>query len=134
MALVWGVNSMLVRPWGLVICIEFSKSRPDNDVAATGREVAFLDVKYHIIDMASVLLTAEARMAFDALRPPMRGRVAAMIERLANWPHVSGAKPLRGEMAGSCRVRTGDYRLVFCVRMDVVTVTRIALRRDVYED
>ena len=84
--------------------------------------------------MASVLLTSEARAAFDDLRPPIRGRIAAVIERLADWPNVSGAKPLRGEMAGSYRVRIGDYRLVFRVRMDVLTVTRIALRRDVYEE
>jgi mRNA interferase RelE/StbE len=84
--------------------------------------------------MARVRLTSEARAAFDALRPPIRGRVGALIERLANWPAVSGAKPLRGEMAGSYRVRTGDYRVVFQVRMDVVAVTRIALRRDVYEE
>jgi len=84
--------------------------------------------------MARVVLTSEARAAFDALRPPVRGRVAAVIERLAKWPAVSGAKPLRGEMAGSFRVRTGDYRLVFRVHLDVVTITRIALRRDVYED
>ncbi len=84
--------------------------------------------------MASVLLTFEARAAFDALRPPIRGRVAALLERLADWPAVSGAKPMRGEMTGSYRIRTGDYRLVFRAHLDVVTVTRIALRRDVYEE
>jgi mRNA interferase RelE/StbE len=84
--------------------------------------------------MATVILTADARHDFDTLRPPIRGRVAAVIERLADWPAVSGAKPLRGEMAGYYRVRTGDYRLVFHVRLDVVIVTRISLRRDVYED
>ena len=84
--------------------------------------------------MATVILTAEARRAFDKLRPPMRGRVAAVFERLADWPRVSGAKPLTGELSGSFRVRTGDHRVVFSVKGEAVIITRIAIRRDVYED
>ena len=84
--------------------------------------------------MSAVILTSESRQQFDELRPPMRGRVAAVLERLAAWPRVSGVKSLRGALAGSFRVRTGDYRVVFRPERDVVVVTRISLRRDVYED
>jgi len=84
--------------------------------------------------MATVILTEQARLDFDALRPPMRGRVAAVIERLARWPVVSGAKPLRGAMAGDFRVRSGDYRVTFRPVGGNVQVLRIALRRDIYED
>ena len=84
--------------------------------------------------MASVFLTSEARLQFDELRPPMRGRIAAVFERLADWPRVSGAKPLRGSLTGHYRARTGDYHVVFRPEGDRVMVVRISLRRDVYED
>ena len=57
-----------------------------------------------------------------------------VLERLARWPEVSGVKPLRGEMSGTYRIRTGDYRVAFRAHADVVTVLRIGIRRDVYED
>ncbi len=84
--------------------------------------------------MATVLLTPTARVEFDALHPPIRGRVAAVIERLAHWPQVSGAKPLRGALKGSFRLRTGEYRVIFRLNGDTVMVTGIDLRRDIYED
>jgi mRNA-degrading endonuclease RelE of RelBE toxin-antitoxin system len=46
---------------------------------------------------------------------PIKIRVLRLIERLKDWPAVSGAKPLRGKLAGHFRLRTGDYRLQFCV-------------------
>jgi hypothetical protein len=42
-------------------------------------------------------------------------RVYELIERLKNWPNVSGAKALRGKLAGKYRIRTGDYRILFHV-------------------
>jgi hypothetical protein len=41
--------------------------------------------------------------------------VLTLLERLENWPAVSGAKPLTGPMAGRYRLRTGDYRVQFRV-------------------
>jgi len=38
-----------------------------------------------------------------------------LITRLRLWPNVSGVKHLRGDLAGRCRLRTGDYRLQFHV-------------------
>jgi hypothetical protein len=38
-----------------------------------------------------------------------------LIERLRGWPRVSGAKALRGTLAGNYRLRTGDFRLQFRV-------------------
>ena len=40
-------------------------------------------------------------------------RVQEIVERLANWPNVSGAKPLKGNLSGHYRIRTGDYRVQF---------------------
>ena len=46
--------------------------------------------------MAAVVITAAAQAEFDAIPLPIRARVLGVIARLANWPNVSGAKPLRG--------------------------------------
>ena len=80
-----------------------------------------------------VELTAEAKKNFRQLPVSIRARVLKVFERLQEWPAVSGAKPLRGDMAGHYRIRTGDWRIVFEVK-DNVIVVRFAHRRDVYED
>jgi mRNA-degrading endonuclease RelE of RelBE toxin-antitoxin system len=55
-----------------------------------------------------------------------------VIARLTQWPNVSGAKPLRHDLKGAYRIRTGDFRVVFIVKGNIVVITRIDNRRDVY--
>jgi mRNA-degrading endonuclease RelE of RelBE toxin-antitoxin system len=57
-----------------------------------------------------------------------------MVERLRNWPSVSGVRPLRGELAGHYRMRTGDYRMQFQVRADEVLVEKVGHRDGFYDD
>ncbi len=89
------------------------------------------------IDMASVVLSPDARRQLDELPFKMHARVHAVLERLAKWPDISGAKPLRGELAGQFRLRTGDYRVQFSVSgkgaIASVRVTRIGHRDGFYE-
>ena len=63
----------------------------------------------------------------------MLRRVNDVLERLQKWPTVSGAKPMRGALVGSFRIRTGDWRVVFHPRGDAIIVTAIDNRRDVHE-
>ncbi|VTR78664.1 type II toxin-antitoxin system RelE family toxin [Cellulomonas hominis] len=67
------------------------------------------------------------------LDPPARARVAAAVELLAESPRPPGAKKLVGG-DGEWRVRTGDYRVVYAIHDDVLTVlvVRVAHRREVY--
>ena len=65
--------------------------------------------------MAKVTLTREAAEGLEGLPLVIHSRVVSLLERLANWPAVSGAKPLTGPLAGRYRLRTGDYRLQFRV-------------------
>ena len=60
-------------------------------------------------------------------------RVQAAIELLADEPRPAGAKKLvRGD--GEWRVRTGDYRVVYEIRDQVLLVLVLAVghRREVY--
>jgi mRNA-degrading endonuclease RelE of RelBE toxin-antitoxin system len=85
--------------------------------------------------MAAVVLTATAREGLDALPMRIHGRVLNILERLTGWPDVSGARPLRGNLKGRFRVRTGNYRVQFYFREpDTVVVEKIGHRDGFYED
>lgn len=83
--------------------------------------------------MAKVLLTREAAQGLEDLPPTIHSRVLSLLERLANWPAVSGAKPLTGPLAGRYRLRTGDYRVQFRVERQTVVVEKIGHRDRFYE-
>jgi mRNA-degrading endonuclease RelE of RelBE toxin-antitoxin system len=83
--------------------------------------------------MADVELIPEAQQQATELPKTIRARLYKALERLANWPEVSGAKPLTGRLAGRYRLRTGDYRTQFYVTGDVVTVEKIGHRRRFYD-
>ena len=82
--------------------------------------------------MAIVDVTPEAAAQLERLDNPIHARVLKLLVRLEQWPDVSGAKPLRGELAGQYRLRTGDYRVQFRVALDVVTVEKIGHRDGFY--
>jgi len=82
----------------------------------------------------NVAVTPTAADEFAALPRTVQVRVMGLFERLQSWPEVSGAKPLRGELAGRYRLRTGDYRLQFHVAGDQVIVEKIGHRDDFYDE
>ena len=84
--------------------------------------------------MATVRLTAEAQEQVDGLPVVIQARVWTVIQRLADWPDVSGAKPLRKQLAGQYRVRTGDYRVQFKPVGDTVVVNRVGHRDGFYDE
>lgn len=84
--------------------------------------------------MANVELTPDAARQKDQLPRVIKVRIVKLIERLKDWPHVSGAKPLSGELAGHWRMRTGDYRLQFHVEGESVVIEKVGHRDGFYED
>jgi len=56
-----------------------------------------------------------------------------ILERLARWPDVSGARALSGKLAGRWRMRTGDYRIQFHVEGQRIIVERIGHRDRFYD-
>ena len=81
----------------------------------------------------AVQLAKDAQADYDDLPATIQARVNAVFERLAQWPNVSGAKPLRGDWAGHYRIRTGDWRVLFRLVSPVLLVVRIKHRSEVYE-
>jgi mRNA-degrading endonuclease RelE of RelBE toxin-antitoxin system len=87
--------------------------------------------------MADVEITPDALAELAEVPRPIQRRIRDVFVRLTHWPTVSGVKSLRGDLAGSYRIRTGDYRVVFRVTErldagDLVTVWKIGYRGDVY--
>ncbi len=82
--------------------------------------------------MATVVLAPEATAGLENLSNPIHGRVLRLLIKLEDWPRVSGVKPLRGELAGRYRLRTGDYRIQFQVAGNIVTVEKIGHRDGFY--
>lgn len=80
-----------------------------------------------------VRLTATARAQLEQLPKSIRARMYNLLERLEKWPNVSGAKPLRGNLAGRYRLRTGDFRMQFRVINNVVIIEQIGHRDRFYE-
>lgn len=74
--------------------------------------------------MVVITLTPEADGQMRRLPRTIRARLYTVVERLAAWPEVSGAKPLRKGLAGHYRIRTGDYRLQFRVEGDNLIIEK----------
>jgi mRNA-degrading endonuclease RelE of RelBE toxin-antitoxin system len=83
---------------------------------------------------AAVTITPEALEQAERLPLPIQGRVFHLVMRLRNWPEVSGAKPLTGNLAGHYRLRTGDYRVQFRVERKAVIVEKIGHRDGFYDE
>jgi len=84
--------------------------------------------------MAGVTLEPKAAGQFDTLPVAIKARMTGIIARLERWPEVSGAKPLRGNLAGKYRMRTGDYRVQFRVEGEEVVIERMGHRDTFYEE
>lgn len=81
-----------------------------------------------------VEVAAAAVRQLRRLDRPAQRRVQAAIELLAVEPRPNGAKKLVGG-DGEWRVRTGDYRIVYEIRDNVLLVLVVAVghRREIYD-
>ena len=83
--------------------------------------------------MPKVILSRDAQKQLDALPIHLNAQVQKIVERLMEWPRVSGTKPLRGLLKGHYRIRMGDHRVQFIVVADVVTIEKIGKRDKFYD-
>lgn len=82
--------------------------------------------------MPNVVLLQDAATQLGELPKPVKARMVELLVRLADWPNVSGAKPLSGKLAGHFRLRTGDYRMQFRIEDGQVWVEQIGHRDGFY--
>ncbi len=81
---------------------------------------------------------AYARCCLDYLKTldkKPRRQIVTKIQQLAANPHPTTAKIVQGMADGAeriYRIRSGDYRILYCVRGVIVCVLDIDHRKDVY--
>jgi mRNA interferase RelE/StbE len=82
----------------------------------------------------SVEIKPSARKELEELPDNVLARVLRKIEILRPTPRPAGCKKLKG-YKDQWRVRVGDWRVVYIIddTAKLVSITRIAHRREVYE-
>lgn len=80
-----------------------------------------------------VLVLPSAEKEIEKLPKPARAKVLKALVALGDNPRPSGCKKLVG--TDSWRIRVGEYRIVYWIEADVlsVEVVRVAHRKDVYK-
>jgi mRNA interferase RelE/StbE len=78
----------------------------------------------------SVGFTKGARGDLKGLTEPFRTQIANCIRGLAQNPFPQGVKKLKG--GGGYRVRSGDFRVLYTVEQNEVTIYAIGNRKDIY--
>ena len=86
------------------------------------------------MDSYAVEVKPPARKELEALPDSVLSRVVRKLESLAETPRPAGCKKLKG-YKNQWRIRVGDWRVLYIIDDDaqLVSVTRIAHRREVYE-
>ena len=82
----------------------------------------------------SLEIKHSAQRELDALDNTLFVRIDRKILALADNPRPAGCKKLRG-YKDQWRIRVGDWRVVYLIddEAKLVTITRVAHRREVYE-
>jgi mRNA interferase RelE/StbE len=86
------------------------------------------------VNKYAVEIKPPVRKELEALSDSMLGRVVRKLESLADNPRPDGCRKLKG-YRDQWRVRVGDWRVVYVINdtAKLVSVTRVAHRREVYE-
>ena len=82
----------------------------------------------------AVEVKPSARKELEALPNHVLARMISRLEALSENPRPAGCKKLKG-YKDQWRIRVGDWRAVYLIddKTRLVSVTRIAHRREVYE-
>jgi mRNA interferase RelE/StbE len=82
----------------------------------------------------SVEVKPPAQKELEALPSSVLPRVIQKMESLGNTPRPAGCKKLKGHR-DQWRIRVGDWRVVYIIddTAKLISITRIAHRREVYE-
>jgi len=69
------------------------------------------------------------------LSKTVKNQIKKAIERKLTSHPIEFGKPLRYSLKGARRLRVGDYRVIYKIKLpDVVLIVKIGHRREVYED
>jgi mRNA interferase RelE/StbE len=84
--------------------------------------------------MYQVQILESAERGLERLDKPAAARIVQRIKWMIENLDAIKPKRLTGELAGLCKLREGDYRIIYQVlqREKTIVVHRIGHRRDIY--
>jgi len=80
-----------------------------------------------------LVITHPAKRELDRLDPVVKKAIKKKVQHYMTSP-IRNAKKLHDSNIGSYRWRVGNYRVVFDVEKDVITVVKISHRSDAYKN
>ena len=85
--------------------------------------------------MYTIVVSRSAKKELQLLPKKQLVRVIFAIDELAKDPHPHGAIKIKGSSEELWRIRSGDYRVVYCVEepIRIVEIRRVRHRKDVYK-
>lgn len=100
-------------------------------------DVAALDAAFVMKSLPKayqVSLTQEAERQYVDLNKGVQRKVDEILDRLRDWPQVSGVVALWGDAKGHYRMKTMDWRVIFHVDegAKIVVIDSISHRKDAY--
>ena len=82
--------------------------------------------------MVSVKWSIDAILNLEELDGLIRERILVKISWLeSNFEEIT-PEPLHRELKGFYKLRVGDYRAVYSIRQDIITIEAVGHRRDIY--
>lgn len=101
-------------------------------------DIAALDATFILKSLPrsyQVSLTPAAERQYTDLNKGVQAKIDELLNRLRDWPEVSGVVPLWGHAKGHYRVKTMDWRVIFHVDegSSTVIVDAISHRKDAYD-
>lgn len=82
--------------------------------------------------MASVRWSTNALKSLDALDPLVRGRVLSKVTWLGENFDSIALEKLHGELKTVYKLRVGDYRAIYSIHGNVITIEAVGHRRNIY--
>lgn len=80
-----------------------------------------------------VQLTTTASKQYKHINNPFRNNIAEKIDLLAaKGLKLSNIKALKGNYSGLYRLRVGNYRIIFDIEKNIITIISILHRKDSY--
>ena len=79
----------------------------------------------------NTVLSPKAARYLERLDEPIKGRIKAALKKLEDEPPQGDIKAMAGQ--GGFRLRVGGYRILFGIKMDMIIVTDIGLRGQIYK-
>ncbi len=81
--------------------------------------------------MFKLIWDDQAYDELNKLEGPIRRRIFNRIDKLSDNPFLGDIKKLKGD--DSFRLRIGDYRVIFEVNGNIITILKVGHRKNVYD-